>query len=140
MNRGNEQFDLSHTAPDLTRKIMGRLGYMRVSEEIARKHRRKKWAGRGMILAGLAAALFAGYRVYEASDSVRKPAEVTVPAALINNVSEQQQKFQNMFDVIRDRSRTLELSPAVPVQQPEKGVEPNVDDVRDSVETGQRWV
>lgn len=143
MTGGREQFDRPmQGAPDLTRKIMGRLGYMRVVDEVARARRRTKWLRRCAMCAAIGMALYAGFRVYETSDAVRRPAEVTVPSAFIHDVGEQQQRLQNMFDVFRERGRQWELAPHLPVEDAggDQDIEWNIDGVNESIDSPLRWV
>ena len=49
-------FDLPSRSPDVTRTVMGRLGFMRVGEKVVRRHRLRRWGCRaGLTLAGLLA-------------------------------------------------------------------------------------
>lgn len=92
---------LDGPAPDLSRSIMGRLGYMRVGAEVARRRRMRTWASRaGMFaVAGLAFAI--GLRVFVDSPQVRRPSETTLPQAIRHDVEQQQERLGSMLQTIR---------------------------------------
>jgi hypothetical protein len=96
--------------PDLSRSIMGRLGYMQVTAETARRRRLSTWANRAAVLvvAGLAFAI--GWRVFEASPHVRRPAGATVPEAIHRDMQMQQQHMRGAIRGIRTIS-TPRLDP-----------------------------
>ena len=69
-------------APDLTSRIMGRLGYMRCHAAAASHHRRRRAISR-LGLAGLAGLTLAGaLLVRQNSELVRRPDALTIPAAI----------------------------------------------------------
>jgi hypothetical protein len=111
------------TCPDLTRTIMGRLGYMRVAPAVARRRRIRRWAARGSVLAMTLLMVLAGIAVFNQSDAVRRPHEVTLPAALSHDVEQQQQRFGTLIRVLQDSTPKHErthLSLPVPVSADER--------------------
>lgn len=94
----------SGAAPDLTRSIMGRLGYMRVSPEVARKRFLMKWGNRAGMIAVGCVALALGWRVFESSPQVRRPNETTLPQAISHDVQQQQERIGSMLQTIRQIS------------------------------------
>ncbi len=84
------------SSPDLTRRIMGRLGYMQ-------SHRRSlsRWSQRGVFLLLAAATLAIGMHVFRNSDASRSPNGPTIPTALIEDVARQRQRLEHLHDSIR---------------------------------------
>lgn len=96
--------------PDLSRSIMGRLGYMRVDPAVARRRRMIKWLNRSGVLMVAGAALAIGWRVFDASPEIRRPADTTIPQAISHDVQAQQERFGTMIRTIREIS-TPHLAP-----------------------------
>jgi hypothetical protein len=88
-------------APDLSSAIMGRLGYQRVSPQIARRRRLVARANRAGILMIAAIAFAIGWRVFEASPQIRRPAETTISDAINHDVQWQQQRLERAIRSIR---------------------------------------
>jgi hypothetical protein len=120
-------------APDLTRSIMGRLGYMPVSPTVARRHKFRAWAGRAGMLFTAAIALGIGFNFYLNSAEIRRPVGPTISDALRHDWQQQQKSIGSMIQTIQN------LSPAAPSEQFDAG-----DDVRsapaDSPETTESWI
>jgi len=113
-----EETDTASTAinaPDLTRSIMGRLGYMRVPAHVARRRRRMRVLRRTALVAAMAAALGVSYRLYEQSTAVRRPAELTVPGAIIHDAQQSQMRINTVLERLRLRETGR---PAVDTQPP----------------------
>ena len=125
-------------APDLTHSIMGRLGYMRVSPRVARRHRVRRWASRVSVLMTAAIALGIGVQFYLSSPEVRRPVGPTISDALREDLSRQQNRIGNMIQTIR------QLSPvADPVSEPPPQPSEHEDGVEDASESWiapVRWV
>lgn len=88
-------------APDMTRSIMGRLGYMRVSPAVARRKLMVKWANRAGMLAVCGVAVAIGWRVFESSPQVRRANETTLPQAISHDARQQTQRIDSMLQTIR---------------------------------------
>ena len=104
-------FDVS-SSPDFTRRVMGRLGYMRVSQTSGRRDRIRRWGNRAGVLLAVAIAIGLAQNFYENSDNVRRPASLTIPTAIGNDVRHQQQRFENVIRSIRS------VVPAQPTSMP----------------------
>jgi hypothetical protein len=74
-------------APDMTRAIMGRLGYMRLPEQTVRKRRRNKFMRRLATAACLGVALGVGLLAHMQSADSRLPTGPTIPAALHESIN-----------------------------------------------------
>jgi hypothetical protein len=88
-------------APDLTRAVMGRLGYMRVSEPIVRKRHRAKWMRRVGTAACLSFALLAGLYMHRQTADSRIPSGPTIPAALRDSFESSGERFDRAIEAIR---------------------------------------
>jgi hypothetical protein len=99
-------------APDLTRSIMGRLGYMPVRPTIARRRRVRRWINRAGILAVAGLSLFTGLRIYQSGPDVRRPVGPTVPDALGNDVLRQQNRIGNVIQTIQHLAPQIRMAPA----------------------------
>lgn len=89
-------------APDLTRSIMGRLGYMRVAPMVVRRQRRRRWAARSAFGVMLLGAIGAGILLHNASPDARGPVEMTVPAAISHDVETHQERIDALMNMLRD--------------------------------------
>jgi hypothetical protein len=74
-------------APDMTRRIMGRLGFMRGSATAAARARRKSRLHRAAWVVTGALSGFIGWEMYQYSDMVRRPAAVTVSSAIDHDLA-----------------------------------------------------
>jgi hypothetical protein len=89
-------------APDMTRSIMGRLGYMKVPPVVSRRHRLRRAAGRlGMLCASLFAVAI-GAKMYLESPQARQPAEITIPAAIDSDLQRQHLQSDSVIRTIRN--------------------------------------
>ena len=88
-------------APDLSQTIMGRLGYQRISPQTSRRRRLIARANRAGILMVAAIAFAIGWRVFETSPQIRRPAESTIPDAINHDVQMQQQRLERAIRNIR---------------------------------------
>ena len=79
--------DFSASAPDLTRSIMGRLGYMKVSPAVARRRRIRQWGTRAGLALSAMIAIAIGLQVYENGPTIRKPVGPTIPSATNSTMS-----------------------------------------------------
>jgi hypothetical protein len=91
-------------APDLTRRIMGRLGYMQVSPRIARRRRMMRWASRAGVCMAAALAIGIGLHVYENTADLRQPEGATIPAAITIDLQTQQHRLGSVIQTIRNLS------------------------------------
>ena len=102
-------------APDFTRRVMGRLGYMRIDPQVARRRRIKRWASRCGIFAAASVAFAVGFQFYQSGADIRRPNEATLPGALMNDLERQQNQFKTIFDSLKTRPN-FEIAPSPPVR------------------------
>jgi len=110
-------------SPDLTRPIMGRLGYMKAAPGVVRRRRIRRWVNRLTLAAlGLLLVVVAG-RVHESGPHARRVAGPTIPAAIGNDVNRHQQRIRGTIQLIR------EFAPAAPTDSPppEEALDEDVD-------------
>jgi hypothetical protein len=129
-------------SPDVTRAVMGRLGYMKVSAKVSRRHRLNRWGSRaGLTLAALM-ALGIGWRVHDAGSRARRPLEGNIPAALGNDLQKHRVRFEDVIQTIR------RAAPSGPLQMPadlapddedDQGLPVN-DDLQQLAGLPMRWV
>ncbi len=139
-----EMFDALRTqsaAPDVTRRVMGRLGYMRVADSVARRRRRNLWLQRGACILMMAAVTVTAWRIYDSSAAVRGPAEVTVPGAIMHDAHQRQSQFQTLIQSIRQQAQPVQPDGQLPVEsvQEESEFQPT-DDVNRSAGAPGQWV
>lgn len=87
--------------PDLTRSIMGRLGYMQVSSVVARRARRRLWFNRTCFCLGMIGLMLCTMWIFQQTDLSRQPREMTLPDALEHDYQFQQQRLNQMIRSIR---------------------------------------
>jgi hypothetical protein len=128
-------------APDLTRSIMGRLGYMRVSGRIARRRRIRAAIGRTTTVVAAFGLIALGLRLHESSPGARRPVGLTIPAAIGHDVGLTQERFSRAIRGMRDllRARPAALEPAAPDPVPEHDEEVD-EDVNRSAIGPMRWL
>jgi hypothetical protein len=128
-------------APDLSRSIMGQLGYMRVGARVARRRRMAGWANRAALCLVAAVAFGFGWRVFTASPQVRRPAETTLPQAVGRDVRMQQQRIGGVIQTIRSISSPKVGKPSTSGERPAES-KPRVlpEDVNRSAAAPVRWV
>jgi len=102
-------------APDMTRSIMGQLGYMRASRAAARRGRLRRWAARATTCVFGVAVLAIGLRVHDQSASARRPVGPTVPSAIGSQMTEQGRSIIRTLETIRQIAPAV---PAVPETEP----------------------
>lgn len=95
-------------APDMTRSIMGRLGYMRVPPQVAQRRRVRRLAARCAVVLLALGAIGVGVQVHNASPGTRGPAEVTIPAAITNDVQQHQHRMHNAWRVLQEMTPTID--------------------------------
>jgi hypothetical protein len=114
-------------APDLTRCIMGRLGYMQVPPTVARRHRLRRFAGRIGLVSAAALVASAGVYMHLHGPDARRPADMTIPAAIGSDVERQHQRFDSVIQTIRS------LTPIVPSPSSDQQHEPPPKVIDDDV-------
>jgi hypothetical protein len=129
-------------APDLTRAIMGRLGYMRISPAARRRRMLRKWGSRAALTCVAAVAVSIGLHAYENGPTVRRPAGPTVPAAIGSEIMRQQNRIGGVIQTIRNLvPPPQDQPPGDPSDEREAPGEPVGDDVNSpSSSSPLRWV
>ena len=131
-------------APDQTRAIMGRLGYMRVGASIARRQRRMARMRQAACLLLMAAAVGVGYTWYQSAGDIRRVDDVTLPGAFAGQMEQRGAILTGLLESIRplesfdvepveaanpaeeDRNRPQPIVPE-PVEQDDTGDWPMID-------------
>ena len=131
--------DLSQpvAAPDMTRHIMNRLGYMQVPPKVARRHRVRRFSGRIGLVAAAALVMSVGALLHLNGPDARRPADITVPAAIGSDVQQHHQQIDSVIQTIRNL--TPEAPPA-PQRQEYLPPAPVNDDVNRSSVGPMKWV
>ena len=121
--------------PDLTRSIMGRLGYMQVSPTVARRRRLQRVLGRASLVSVALVVGWLGVMAFQTSPEARRPYEVTMPSAIHSDLQHQQHQFNSLIQLLR------QLPPPLEVHEDEVGDMPEFeDDVNRSAVAPVRWV
>jgi hypothetical protein len=120
---------------------MGQLGYMRVGGRVARRRRLIAWSNRVAMCLVAAVAFGLGWRVFDASPHVRRPAETTLPQAVGSDVRMQQQRIGGVIQTIRSISSPKISKPLIGGDRAPT-VNPQVlpEDVNRSATAPVRWV
>ncbi len=137
--------------PDQTRAIMGRLGYMRVGEEVARHHRRMATIRRAACGLLMAAAVGVGYTWYQSAGDIRRTDDITLPGAIVGQMEQRSAAFTGLFESIRPLETDFSQSgsaqssqepginpqptPPQPVEQGDSGDVPMIDVPQDEAPT-----
>jgi hypothetical protein len=109
--------------PDLTRVIMGRLGYMRVPSAVARRQRVRRMVMRGVTLGVIVAVAATGVALYGLSPDARRPlGDSAIPAALRIDLHQHQQRVSSVLEIFK---------PATPISAPATAAEPAGEWLRD---------
>lgn len=137
------------SAPDLTRKVMGRLGYMAVKPDVAQRHRRQRhFARSGIVIAGFL-AVGIGIVMHNSSPDARRPLEMTLPAAVGQDLESSQQRMGEMFRSLRLLTPSLDPPADTqpdsfhrPIESPSQdgGMELMDDAINRSAIAPMRWV
>lgn len=87
--------------PDLTRPIMGRLGYMRASSVAMKRARRRRAIRRVALCTVALGALAVGVQLHNQSPDIRTPDAITIPSAIRNDLGRQQQRIDRVWNTFR---------------------------------------
>lgn len=99
-------------APDLTRSIMGRLGYMQVSPAVARRRRLQRWLRRASLVCVAGVAGWLGVLTFLSSPESRQPADFTMPSAVNNDFQNQQHRMNSVIQLLRELPPVIEQNEA----------------------------
>lgn len=93
--------ETTNSAPDVTRSVMGRLGYMRAAPAVVRRAGRRRCCARAGMTLAAALAIAIGVTVHQRSETVRRPSDVTLPGALQRDVEQRDTQFRRAIDFLR---------------------------------------
>lgn len=123
----DEAFDLLRSggpSPDLSGRIMNRLGYMRVDSEVARRQRYRRAAARAGVAMLVCVMAVVAFQARGIRSDARQPAEVTLPNAL----------DQVGHDVSRQRDRLGRLLQHIQVVPADPAVDKRQEDDEESLD------
>jgi hypothetical protein len=108
--------------PDLTRSIMGRLGYMQGSAQVAERRRRRRRLVRGAVVTCALCVITGGLLVHQFGPNARRADETSVgtvlPAALERNVDDMGSALERLRDVFAPpRPRAVPASITIPADE-----------------------
>jgi hypothetical protein len=139
-----EAFQRPMPAPDLTRNIMGRLGYMKAAPGAVRKARFRRWAGRFATVFVALVAVGVGLHMYNIGPDARRAAPITIPSAIGSELQRQQDCINSMIRTIRQLTpKHGERAPSFisrPVEEPSESNQPLDEDVNRSAVAPVEWV
>lgn len=132
-------------APDMTRSIMGRLGYMRVPPQVARRRRVRRLVSRSALVLLAICTIGLGIQVHNASPGTRGPADVTIPSAITNDFQQHHHRMNNAWRVLQEMTPTFDhadwtvptTEPAPDLEQPPSTID---EDVNRSAIAPVRWI
>jgi hypothetical protein len=102
-------------APDLTRSIMGRLGYVREPRSSAARRRTRVRIGQIVLAFGAGCLVFAALAIHQRGPSARRPLPTTLPGAVERDIA----SLARSIRLIRDIA-----APTQPVAKTPDRVEP----------------
>lgn len=122
-------------SPDLTRNIMGRLGYMQATPAVSRRRCMQRWLGRASLLCTTFVVGWLGVMAFQASPEARRPMESTIPSAIHSDLQQQQNQINSVIQLLR------ELPPRLSAPVGEEGEILYIDEEIDqSAVAPVRWV
>lgn len=97
----NDLDDEGAAVPDLTNKVMGRLGYMQAAPAVAARRRRQRWINRGLL--SCVVCLFGAgvVLVMPRVPGARGPEATTMPAAVGQSIGQRHEHADRTFELIR---------------------------------------
>jgi len=101
-------------APDMTRRIMGRLGYMRASERAIARARQRRLLNRAAVALVVLLCGWIGLKFYEFGSWTRKPDAVTLPTAIGVDLARHEQRLDSAMQTIHRLTAHCERLPIPP--------------------------
>ncbi|UCD75300.1 MAG: hypothetical protein JSV91_16135 [Phycisphaerales bacterium] len=102
----------SARAPDMTRSIMGRLGFMHASPRVARRYRIRRRINRALFTLAMVTVILAAVQVHQHSPQARRPVDQTLPAAIGSGLNHHQNGLSNVIRTIRNLAPPVQERPA----------------------------
>lgn len=118
--------ELQHSveAPDLTRPVMGRLGYMRLVPEQARRRRIRRVASRIVLCLAAVTSLAVGLHLHNQSPQARRPDPVSLPEAIDLDLSRHQRGMSNLIQMIRRAVPPTDSAASTPAGEADQQPDP----------------
>ncbi|MCZ6834681.1 MAG: hypothetical protein O7G85_02810 [Planctomycetota bacterium] len=126
----NDLQDERSDAPDLTKSIMGQLGYMQATVNANRKAFYQRWMHRAILGTAAMVALGVGIKLFNMSPEARRPAEITIHEALVNDIQNHSEGLSQLLPTFR----TIPTTPESPESQ-ESEVKPEDSEAVEAFET-----
>lgn len=109
------ELDCPVECPDLTRSIMGRLGYMKASPNVVRRARIHRHVKRGLLGVAAFIALGVGIFIHNHGPDARRQIGPSLTEAVNHDILIQQQRIGNVIQTIRNLTpHTLTPRPLSP--------------------------
>lgn len=100
--------------PDMTRRIMGQLGYMKTNPNVVRRRRFRRGLQRaGLVGAAMCAMAFGAY-LFIQSPEARTPQGPTIREAVSNDIQQHQKQIDNVIQTIQQLSPALLFENLIP--------------------------
>ncbi|MDY7110645.1 MAG: hypothetical protein SYC29_18590 [Planctomycetota bacterium] len=99
-------------SPDLTRSIMGRLGYMKAAPGAVRRRRIRRWTNRLTLCLAALVAIGLAMRLHEASPNARQADGLTIPGAIETDLSRHEQNIRGTIQLIRELAPPPSTTPS----------------------------
>lgn len=96
------ELDCPVECPDLTRSIMGRLGYMKASPNVVRRARILRHVQRGLLGVAALVALGVGIFIHNHGPDARRQVGPSLSEAMNHDILKQQQRIGNVIQTIRN--------------------------------------
>lgn len=133
----------SVNAPDLTRSIMGRLGFMQASPQVVRRYRIRRRISRALFTLAMASIILAAFHLHQNSPQARRPEGPTLPAAIGSGINHHQNGLSGVIRAIRNLTPPIEEQPDsvdLPQAVPNSGPTELNEDIDRSAIAPVRWV
>lgn len=132
--------------PDMTRSIMGKLGYMKAAPRVVRRNRIRRHVKRGLVGVAAFIALGVGIFIHNNGPDARRQVGPSLSEAVNHDILMQQQRIGNVIDTFRNFT-PRNLTPATFIEQKPLPVETeltpdfsNEDDVPLFAKAPFRWM
>lgn len=128
------ELDCPVECPDLTRSIMGRLGYMKASPNAVRRARILRHVNRGLLGVAATVALGVGIFIHNHGPDARRQVGPSLSEAMNHDILKQQQRIGNVIQTFRNLTPRNLIPASFSEQKPlqaETEMIPNFSDEED---------
>lgn len=128
------ELDCPVECPDLTRSIMGRLGYMKASPNVVRRARILRHVNRGLLGVAATVALGVGIFIHNHGPDARRQVGPSLSEAMNHDILKQQQRIGNVIQTFRNLTPRNLIPASFSEQKPlqaETEMIPNFSDEED---------